>query len=314
MSLTDDQYRKGMRQLAAAVSVITAEHDGMRNGLTATAVMSVCADPPRLAAAVNRTASALPTLLAADAFSVNVLRYDQASVAARFANSEVRGEARFDGEEWSRLSTGAPVLAGAAAAFDCRICTITPVGTHLLIVADVEALQVNPTERPLLYLDGGWACLIRPNGAEVAQYDATVARCIETVDRASGHRGTAAEKLGAFVRAFTAINISHTGITRGFLNKEPYLSAEKLAHINAAKDQFDRKLRQLIAQGMKSGEFDLDEPALAALAITGMVSWMHRWYSQEGRYTPEEIAEKLTRMALNMVRATDARASATPQH
>lgn len=303
MAITDDQYRQGMRQLAAAVSVITASHEGGRNGLTATAVMSVCADPPRLAVAVNRTASALPFLLGSGAFAVNVLRYDQDATAARFSTSNVRGEARFEGDQWGTLTTGSPVIAGAAATFDCRIVSTTEVGTHLLVIGDVEAIQLSPNDRPLLFLDGTWASLIKANQAQIAQYDTTVAQCIAAVDAALARPGSSREKLGQFVRAFTAVNIAQTGITRGFLNFEPYLAPAKLAEINEAKNLFDRKLRQLIDEGVKSGEFQLDDPGLTALAITGMVGWIHRWYRQEGRYTPEEIAERLTKMALNMVRA-----------
>lgn len=303
MAITDEQYRQGMRQLAAAVSVVTAEHEGVRNGLTATAVMSICADPPRLALAVNKSASALPFLLGAGSFAVNVLRFDQDAIASRFATSKVRGEARFEGEQWERMATGAPVLQGAAATFDCRIESTTGVGTHLLIIGDVQALQVRPHDQPLLYLDGTWASLIQANSTEIAKYSETVAKCIQAVDHAAAHDGPPVEKLQEFVRGFTAVNIAYTGITRGFLNHEPYLPPGKLAEINEAKNLFDCKLRQLIDEGVRTGEFELDDPGLTALAITGMVSWIHRWYRHEGRYTPEEIASKLTRMVMDMVTA-----------
>ena len=309
MAVTDAQYRQGMRQLAAAVSVITATHAGARNGLTATAVMSVCADPPRLAVAVNKNASALPLLLASGCFAVNVLRYDQDAVATRFSTSKLSAELRFADESWIALDTGAPVLADAAASFDCGIASTQAVGTHQLILGDVRALHVSPSDQPLLFLDGTWASLIQANSAAIAQYGEIVAKSIQAVDQAAARNGSSADKLEEFVRGFTAVNIAHSGITRGFLNHEPYLPPGKLAEINEAKNQFDRKLRQLIEDGMRSGEFDLHDPSLTALAITGMVSWIHRWYREEGRYSPEQIAERLTGMVINMVRARAAHPS-----
>ncbi|RYX90051.1 MAG: flavin reductase [Comamonadaceae bacterium] len=305
MAVTDDQYRQGMRQLAAAVSVITATHEGARNGLTATAVMSVCAEPPRLAIAVNRSASALPFLLGAGALAINVLRYDQDAVASRFAGGQHKGEARFEGSEWGTLSTGSPVLGDAAATFDCRINSMTEVGTHLLIVCDVEDIQVRPNERPLLYLDGAWASLIRANATEIGQYTETVQKSIATVDNAAALGGTPAEKLQLFVRGFTAVNIEQTGITRSFLNFEPYLPPGKLDEINQAKNEFDYKLRQLLMEGVDSGDFELDDPGLTALAITGMVGWIHRWYRHEGRYTSDEVAARLTRLVMDMVKTRE---------
>ena len=41
-------FRAAMRTVPGAVAVITAEHDGVRNGMTATAVCSVSAHPPQL--------------------------------------------------------------------------------------------------------------------------------------------------------------------------------------------------------------------------------------------------------------------------
>ncbi|MDR5780813.1 flavin reductase [Caballeronia sp. LZ065] len=303
MAVSEAHYRQGMRQLAAAVTVITAAHEGARNGLTATAAMSVCAEPPRLAIAVNKSASALPFILGAGAFAVNVLRYDQDAIASRFASSKTRGEARFEHGAWGVLDTGAPVLHDAAASFDCVIESAVEIGTHLLLIGDVRALRVNPGDHPLLFLDGEWASLIQANSAAIEQYGATVAQSIKTVDQAAAHAGSPTDKLRMFVKSFTSLNLAHSPVTRSFFHHEPYLPSAKLAEINAAKNQFDQGLRALLEEGMRSGDFDIDDASVTALAITGMVSWTHRWYSEEGRDTPEQIGEKLAAMAMAMVHA-----------
>jgi flavin reductase len=48
---------------------------------------------------------------------------------------------RFAAGEWSMLATGAPVLAGAAASFDCRITEVMEQGTHSVVFANVEAVR-----------------------------------------------------------------------------------------------------------------------------------------------------------------------------
>ena len=50
-------FRKAMRRLTSAVTVITTAHEDRRYGMTATAVTSVSADPPSLLICVNRSAS-----------------------------------------------------------------------------------------------------------------------------------------------------------------------------------------------------------------------------------------------------------------
>jgi flavin reductase (DIM6/NTAB) family NADH-FMN oxidoreductase RutF len=155
-----DTFRSGMRRLAAGVSLVTCRESGVRNGLTATAVMSLTAEPPRLAIAVNRSASAFEPLQRAGAFAVNVLREDQAHLAARFSGP-LKGEARFDSGDWSFLTTGAPVLDDAQAVFDCVVEQRFDVGTHAVLVGAVHAVRVAADNRPLLYLDGDWAGLVR---------------------------------------------------------------------------------------------------------------------------------------------------------
>ena len=156
--LSPEGFRFGMRRLAAAVCVITAQSDGVRGGLTATAVMSLSADPPRLAVAVNKTASAYPLIAKARSFAVNVLRYEQLPIASRFAGA-CKGEARFAHAQWAALQTGAPALVDAAATFDCTLHQAIDAGTHVLLIGDVRALASSSAQRPLLYCDGQWASL-----------------------------------------------------------------------------------------------------------------------------------------------------------
>jgi flavin reductase len=158
--VSPDAFRDGMRRLAAAVTVVTCREEGGRNGLTATAVMSLTADPPRLAVAVNRSASAFGQLQRAGSFAVNVLREDQVALAARFCGP-IKGEARFESGSWSSLSTGAPVLEDAQAVFDCVIERCVEAGTHAVLFGAVQAVRFSSDPQPLLYLDGDWAGLVR---------------------------------------------------------------------------------------------------------------------------------------------------------
>jgi TetR/AcrR family transcriptional regulator, cholesterol catabolism regulator len=46
--------------------------------------------------------------------------------------------------------------------------------------------------------------------------------------------------------------------------------------------------------------FRFDDPGMAALAISGMIIWVHRWYRSGGRLKPKEIAERMAGTALRM--------------
>ena len=76
-TVTPAEQRNGMRHLAAGVSIITAGDGQRRAGLTATAVCSVTADPPRLVVFVNKNVAASDVILNSGALCVNVLAGDQ---------------------------------------------------------------------------------------------------------------------------------------------------------------------------------------------------------------------------------------------
>ena len=154
MSAVDPEaYTRGMRQLAAAVTIVTTSHEGERRGLTATAVCSLAATPPTLLACINRLAGAHDMIAASGRFCVNVLAEEHAALSQRFAGAET-GETRFAMGSWGELATGAPALAEALASFDCELLHRIEVETHSIFIGRVVAVVSHPGRRPLLYSDG----------------------------------------------------------------------------------------------------------------------------------------------------------------
>jgi flavin reductase (NADH)/flavin reductase len=152
-----DAFRSGMRRLAASVCLITTlNEDGSRNGLTATAVCSTTAAPPTLLCCLNRSSNSFAAIEKAGMFAVNVLSTDDRETADRFASS-MSGDDKFSLGDWKALGTGAPVLASAIAAFDCKLANVVAVGTHGILLGEVQALELNPHRvKPLMYVDGAY--------------------------------------------------------------------------------------------------------------------------------------------------------------
>jgi TetR/AcrR family transcriptional regulator len=69
----------------------------------------------------------------------------------------------------------------------------------------------------------------------------------------------------------------------------PALSPERRAEIVAARDGYERVLREFIVQGMKDGEFREVDPKLAVFAILGAINWIARWYRPEGAVDAPEL-------------------------
>lgn len=151
-------HKQSMRHVAASVSVIAVHADGARAGLTATAVCSVTADPPRLVVFVNKSVAADEAILKSGSLSVNTLAGDQEEVAKAFAGmiEGVRGEDRFTYGQWETLVTGAPVLADALAAFDCRVVKVFDESTHHAFLCEVLDTRERTDGQALIYLNGAF--------------------------------------------------------------------------------------------------------------------------------------------------------------
>jgi flavin reductase (DIM6/NTAB) family NADH-FMN oxidoreductase RutF len=158
MCIDITSFRTAMRSLTASVTLITTEHTGTRGGLTATAVCSVSGDPPQLLACVNKSASAHDVIAQAGFFCVNVLAPQHRALAERFAGRHgIKGDERFRDERmWSKLTTGAPVLNGCPASFDCTLVAKLSAGTHTIYVGQIVDIVTNPLADTLVYAKGNF--------------------------------------------------------------------------------------------------------------------------------------------------------------
>lgn len=147
-------FKQAMRQLAGGVALISTVHEGVRHGLTVTAVTSLTMDPPALLVSVNRHASAFDALEKSKRFCVNLLTHEQAELAGAFARKP-DGDARFLNGTWREGPLGLPVLENAVASIVCRLHEQVVYGTHAILIGAVEHLEIaSEPVPPLIYLSG----------------------------------------------------------------------------------------------------------------------------------------------------------------
>ena len=102
----EGDFRKAMRTLASAVSIVSTAHDGRRFGMTATAVCSLSMQPPTLLVCVNQSTSLHHPLLSAGRFCINILHADQDELARTFGRKGI--EDRFASGNWQVDDRGVP--------------------------------------------------------------------------------------------------------------------------------------------------------------------------------------------------------------
>lgn len=148
--LSADAFRAAMGRHFASVCLITTAHEGKFHGLTATAVASVSAEPPRLLVCVNKSAATHRAVQESGSFCVNVLSSAHESLAVVFADKDTRHE-RFQPAQWRTLETGAPAFVNAAAAMDCIVREHLDEGTHSIFIGDVVGTMICESRGCLVY-------------------------------------------------------------------------------------------------------------------------------------------------------------------
>ncbi len=147
-----DEFVAAMGAAVTGVSVVTTDGPSGRAGLTVSAMASVSADPPMLLVCINRQSPIVSRIRVHGAFAVSVLGTHHAAIADSFAGRPGAGDDAYDfaSARWHSGDTGAPVLADAAAAFDCLVATTVEAGSHTLFIGDVVQAQ-RGTALPLAY-------------------------------------------------------------------------------------------------------------------------------------------------------------------
>jgi flavin reductase len=145
-------FREAMSRLGAAVHVVTTAGPAGKAGFTATAVCSVSDSPATVLVCLNRKSRGGPILRENKVFCVNTLGAEGEDIADLFAGrTGVASAERFGAGPWITLATGAPVLANAVVACDCRVIEIRAVASHNVIFGAVTEIRLGPAGPALVY-------------------------------------------------------------------------------------------------------------------------------------------------------------------
>ncbi|MFT5173167.1 MAG: flavin reductase [Gammaproteobacteria bacterium] len=139
-----------MSRLASGVNVVTTMGSGTRDGVTVSSACSVTAEPPTVLACINQDSRAAEAIERNGVLCLNVLSLEQRAISDAFARRVDGFDDRFSRGDWTSLITGAPVLTGAVAAFDCTVEKTIFEGTHKIFIARVVA-AVSGDAEPLIY-------------------------------------------------------------------------------------------------------------------------------------------------------------------
>lgn len=156
-TVSAEEFRATLATFATGVALVTAHDDEYGDiGSTVTSFCSVSLEPPLVLASIGTLSRMFDILDVQPLWAVSILAADQRSAAGRFAvPGRLGGEMLLTGLPHHRGErSGALLLDGALAAFECRTEQRVEVGDHTLflgLVLDIDGL-------------GGGEPLLRYNG------------------------------------------------------------------------------------------------------------------------------------------------------
>lgn len=146
------EFRAALGMFATGVTIVTARTaTGELLGLTANSFNSVSLAPPLVLWSLARAAGSMAAFSAGSHYAINILAADQKELAERFA---ARDTDRWADVVFAEGASGAPLLAGAAATFECFNRSRYEEGDHVIFVGEVERCSHRDGASPLLFHGG----------------------------------------------------------------------------------------------------------------------------------------------------------------
>jgi flavin reductase (DIM6/NTAB) family NADH-FMN oxidoreductase RutF len=140
------ELRNALGSFATGVTIITTrDRDGKPHGMTANSFTSVSLSPPLVLWSSSLYAQSLPAFQESPHFCVNILAYDQIELSNKFAK---QAAAKFVDVDHIIPESGAPVIVGSAAHFECRNEFRHYGGDHIIFIGHVERFAY--TDKPTL--------------------------------------------------------------------------------------------------------------------------------------------------------------------
>jgi AcrR family transcriptional regulator len=131
----------------------------------------------------------------------------------------------------------------------------------------------------------------------------TLGHDLEAAKKIQRSRAASRDKIRALIKAMVtsyADSYPHMNVYIQDLGRIARQDSEWSTDILARTRAYESLVNSILKKARADGTLRNDLPIeLCALALFGMVNWMHRWYRPDLTWSPEEIAERLTVLFLD---------------
>jgi AcrR family transcriptional regulator len=126
---------------------------------------------------------------------------------------------------------------------------------------------------------------------------------LELLLQAAREAESPTEALRAIMGTFARWHAEHYRVARIVQYEFGNLTPEHRDAVLALRKQIDGVLREVVADGVRRGDFEVDDVPDTTLALMSMAVDVARWYDPEIKRTPKAIGASYADLGLRLVRA-----------
>ncbi|WP_375381831.1 flavin reductase family protein [uncultured Sphingomonas sp.] len=156
-TLDGQTFRRILGHYPTGVCAVTSVGDAGPIGMIVGSFTSVSLDPPLVAFLPDRKSTTWPKVEATGRFCVNVLSERLRHVCSSLSS---KADNKFEAVAHRPSPAGLPIIEGAVAWVECSIYAVHEAGDHFIAIGQVEALDVEHADQPLLFFKGGYGSFL----------------------------------------------------------------------------------------------------------------------------------------------------------
>jgi AcrR family transcriptional regulator len=114
---------------------------------------------------------------------------------------------------------------------------------------------------------------------------------------------SAPDRLRALIAGHVGVVLDNPDVARTFLNEARMLDEQHRSRVIAARDSYEKAFREVIAEGVASGELRKDvDPKIISILILSILNAIERWYHPDGPLDRQGLVDVIVSTTLSGIR------------
>jgi AcrR family transcriptional regulator len=120
----------------------------------------------------------------------------------------------------------------------------------------------------------------------------------DSLEKVENTNTTWSAKLKLGITGHIAVMADNLTASAVFMNEHRHLSEPSLSKFLRLRINYVNRFKNIIAQGIESGEFVKVDTKLAVMTLFSSLNWMPHWYDPEGIIDPIQLGNQLADMLI----------------